>query len=90
MENRLWPMRELLGEMFLGMNEPAKALKEFDVSLQSARNRYRGLYGAAKAAARLGDREKARGYYERLVALCGYADTERPELVEAKTYLGRK
>jgi hypothetical protein len=90
MENRLWPMRELLGEMFLGMNEPAKALQEFDVSLQSARNRYRGLYGAAKAAERLGDREKARGYYERLVALCGYADTERPELVEAKTYLGRK
>jgi hypothetical protein len=90
MENRLWPMRELLGEMLLGMNEPAKALKEFDVSLQSARNRYRGLYGAAKAAERLGDREKERSYYERLVALCSYADTERPELVEAKTYLGRK
>ncbi len=90
MENRLWPMRELLGELLLGMNEPAKALKEFEVSLQSARNRYRGIYGAAKAAERSGDREKARSYYERLVALCSYADTERPELVEAKTYLARK
>jgi hypothetical protein len=90
MENRLWPMRELLGEMLLGMNEPAKALKEFEVSLQSARNRYRGLYGAAKAAERSGDRERARSYYERLVALCSYADTERPELAEAKTYLARK
>ena len=90
MENRLWPMRELLGELLLGMNEPAKALKEFEVSLQSARNRYRGFYGAAKAAERSGDREKARSYYERLVALCSYADTERPELVEAKTYLARK
>jgi len=90
MENRLWPMRELLGEMLLGMNEPTEALKEFEASLQSARNRYRGLYGAAKAAERSGDREKARGYYKRLVALCGYADTERPELAEAKTYLGRK
>jgi hypothetical protein len=90
MENRLWPMRELLGEMLVGMNEPAKALKEFEVSLQSARNRYRGLYGAAKAAERSGDREKARRYYERLVAVCNYADTERPELAEAKTYLARK
>jgi Tfp pilus assembly protein PilF len=90
MENRLWPMRELLGEMLLEMNEPAKALKESDVSLQSARNRYRGLYGAAKAAERSGDREKTRGYYERLVALCSFADTERAELVEAKRYLGRK
>jgi hypothetical protein len=90
MENRLWPMRELLGEMLLGMNEPAKAFKEFEVSLQSARNRYRGLYGAAKAAERSGDRERARSYYEKLVALCTYADTDRPELAEAKSYLARK
>jgi len=90
MENRLWPMRELLGELLLAMNEHAKALKEFEVSLQSARNRYRGFYGAAKAAERSGDREKARTYYERLVTLCTYADKERPELVEAKTYLARK
>lgn len=90
MENRLWPMRELLGELLLGMNEPAKALKEFEVSLQSARNRYRGFYGAAKAAERSGDREKARSYYEKLVAVCSYADTQRPELVEAKAYLARK
>jgi hypothetical protein len=41
-------------------------------------------------AATVGDREKARSYYERLVALCSYADTERPELVEPKTYLVRK
>jgi Tfp pilus assembly protein PilF len=83
-------MRELLGEMLLGMNEPAKALKEFEASLQLARNRYRGLYGAAKAAERSGDREKARSYYEKLVALCSHADTERPELLEAKAYLAGK
>ncbi len=90
MENRLWPMRELLGELLLGMNEPAQALKEFEVSLQSARNRYRGFYGAAKAAERSANRAKARSYYERLVTLCSNADTQRPELVEAKTYLARK
>ncbi len=90
MENRLWPMRELLGELLLGMNEPAQALKEFEVSLQAARNRYRGFYGAAKAAERSGDRQKARAFYEKLVALCSHADTERPELTEAKAFLAKK
>jgi hypothetical protein len=90
MENRLWPMRELLGELLLGMNEPGPALKEFELSLASARNRYRGLYGAAKAAERSGDSRAARSYYEKLVGLCSHADTERPELVEAKKYLAQK
>ncbi len=90
MENRLWPMRELLGDLLLAANEPALALKEYEASLQSARNRYRGFYGAAKSAQLSGDPEKARSYYERLVVLCNKADTERPELAEAKTYLGRK
>jgi hypothetical protein len=90
MENRLWPMRELLGELLLGMNEPGPALKEFELSLALARNRYRGFYGAAKAAERSGDSRAARSYYEKLVALCSHADTERPEMVEAKKYLAQK
>jgi Tfp pilus assembly protein PilF len=89
MENRLWPMRELLGEMLLVMNEPAQALKEFEISLGSARNRYRGFYNAAKAAQRSGDKQKARGYFEKLVELCSHADADRPELAEAKKYLGQ-
>ena len=68
----------------------AQALKEFEVSLQAARNRYRGFYGAAKAAERSGDRQKARAFYEKLVALCSHADTERPELTEAKAFLAKK
>ena len=90
MENRLWPMRELLGDMLLAANEPRLALKEYEASLQSARNRYRGFYGAAKAAERSGDLEKARTYYVKLLALCGDANTERPELAEAKKYLAQK
>jgi len=90
MENRLWPMRELLGELLLAMNQPSQALKEFEDSLVSARNRYRGFYGAAKAAAQSGDPRKARDYYEKLVVLCSHADSERPELVEAKKFLAEK
>jgi tetratricopeptide (TPR) repeat protein len=87
MENRLWPMREVLGDLLLAMQEPAQALKEYETSLQAARNRYRGFYGAAKAAQQLGDRDKAKGYYEKLVALCTHGSGERRELAEAKTYL---
>src|SRR2546422_8160126 len=50
MENRLYPMRELLGELLLQMGQAAPALREFEASLRENPNRYRGLYGAARAA----------------------------------------
>ena len=81
------PARELLGEMLLELGDPAQALKEFEVSHRIEPNRFRGLYGAAKAAQTAGDREKARHYYQRLVSLCERADTDRPEIKEAKGYL---
>jgi tetratricopeptide (TPR) repeat protein len=90
MENRLVPMRELLGEILLEVNEPGTALPEFEASLRVAPNRFRSFYGAGKAAERVGDRAKARAFYEKLVALCAKADTERPELAEAKAFLAKK
>jgi len=90
MENRLWPMRELLGDLLLESNEPGLALKEYEASLQLARNRYRGYYGAAKSAQLSGDVDKARMYYGKLVDLCSTADTLRPELAEARKYLAQK
>ena len=54
MENRLSPIRELLGELLLEANEPAQALKEFETSLRNNPNRYRSFAGAAKAAERAG------------------------------------
>jgi hypothetical protein len=89
MENRLWPMRELLGELLLELNHPARALAEFEASLQVARNRFRGVYGAARAAELSGDRAKARGHYAALVALGQHADAERAELREARAFLAR-
>ena len=89
MENRLWPMREMLGELLRTMHQPAQALKEYETSLQTARNRFRGFYGAAKAAEEAGNRAKAKDYYEKLVALASHSTGERPELAQAKTYLGR-
>src|SRR4051794_5526690 len=90
MENRLSPMRELLGELLLEANEPVLALKEFETSLRNNPNRYRSFAGAAKAAEQAGDRAQAKSYYEKLVALAAQADGERPDLVAAKRYLAGK
>jgi tetratricopeptide (TPR) repeat protein len=87
---RLVPARELLGEMLLEMKRPADALKEFETSGKQDPNRFRGLYGAGKAAALAGDEAKARTYYEKLLALAKNADTERPELKDAKMFLAQK
>jgi predicted Zn-dependent protease len=90
MENRLSPIRELLGELLMDAQEPAQALKEFETSLRNNPNRYRSLAGAAKAADRAGDRVQAKSYYEKLVSLAGNADTARPDLIAAKQYLAGK
>src|SRR5882757_9460365 len=87
MENRLSPMRELLGELLLEANEPAQAQKEFETSLRNNPNRYRSFVGAARAAERTGDRTQARSYYEKLVALAAQSDGGRPDVLAAKQYL---
>ena len=87
LENRLSPMRELLGEMLLEMGRPAEAQREFDASLQTVPNRFRSLAGAARAAASLRRAEDARAYCERLVALTQYADSERPAITAARAYI---
>jgi tetratricopeptide (TPR) repeat protein len=84
------PARELLGEMLLELKQPALALKEFEASHKVEPNRFRGLYGAARAAAQSGEMVKAKTYYEKLVELCRQADAERPELKEAKEFLAKR
>jgi len=90
MENRLYPMRELLGDLLLTQQRPAEALKEYETSLQSTPNRLRGLYGAAKAAQGAGRADAATTYYRQLVALTKEADTDRQEIEEAKSYLATR
>jgi hypothetical protein len=52
-------------------------------------NRFKGLFGAARAAELAGDRTKARTYYSQLVTLGEKADGERSEIRQAKTFLGK-
>ncbi len=83
---RIIPARELLGEMLLELKQPEAALKEFGASQSREPNRFRNYLGAARAAEMAGDRAKAAGYYQKLLTLAKDADTERPELVSAKTF----
>jgi Tfp pilus assembly protein PilF len=88
MENRLSPMRELLGEMLLAAGKPKDALREFSRSLEAVPNRFRSLAGAAQAATESGNRRAARGYSRRLLALTANADSERPAIATAKRLVG--
>ncbi|HEU0218506.1 MAG TPA: hypothetical protein VFQ90_17760, partial [Stellaceae bacterium] len=83
------PLRELLGDLLLEDRQPAAALAEYKRSLASAPNRYRSLYGAAKAAEGAGDRAAAKGYFQQLTRLGSKADPDRIELAEANAYLAR-
>ena len=84
MENRLYPMRELLGDLLLEQQQPGAALAEYETSLVLTPNRLRGLYGAAKAAKAEGQPEKATAYFGKLAELTKNADSDRVEIREAK------
>jgi tetratricopeptide (TPR) repeat protein len=90
MENRLYPFRELLGELLLEMGDAKAALTEFDTALHQTPNRYRTFLGLARAANATGNRPKASEYYGKLVELSKNADTERQDTREAKEFLARK
>ena len=57
MENRLYPLRELYGDLLLETGQPAAALAEYETALKATPNRYRGVLGVARAAEAAGDRE---------------------------------
>ena len=79
------PARELLGEMLLELKRPAEALKEFEATMAKEPNRFRGVYGAARAAEGAGDRQKARTYSAKLDRdLPAGRQARRPELQEAQ------
>lgn len=90
LENRLFPLRELLGDLLLEMGQAAPALREYEAANKAYPNRYRGIYGAARAAEAAGDRQKAREYFVKFIDLTKSADSPRPELAHAKAYLASR
>ena len=80
------PAREVLADLLLELNDPAAALKEYEQSVSTERNRFRSILGIARAAKATGDTPKARDAYGKLITLAS-ADTDRPELAEARAFL---
>ena len=84
------PARELLGELFMELNQPALAFPQFETVLRTSPKRFNSTYGAARSAELSGDRKMANERYAELLKLCGQADTQRLEVQNARAYLQKR
>src|SRR5213083_958159 len=73
------PIREQLGSLLL-------ELGEFEAALKIYPGRFRGLYGAARAAEQTGDKENASRYYAKLAAQTAKASGSRDELNHVREF----
>jgi hypothetical protein len=88
MENKLVPIRALLGELYLAAGMSKEALIEFGAADKVMPNRFRIVAGAARAARDSGSVEAAKRYYRALTILAE-GGGDRPEIAEARTYLAQ-
>ena len=84
----LAPAREQLGDMLLLSKDARGALKEFEATLVKEPNRFRALYGAARAAAAAGSATAAKRYLQGSDGHVRPRGCARPELQEARSALG--
>ena len=81
------PIREQLGALLLEIGQSKEAQQEFEAALKIYPGRFRGLYGAARAAEQNGDKENARRYYAKLASQSAKAASSRDELNHAREFL---
>jgi tetratricopeptide (TPR) repeat protein len=81
------PIREQLGSLLLETGQSKEAQREFEAALKIYPGRFRGLYGAARAAEQTGDKENASRYYAKLAAQTAKASGSRDELNHVREFL---
>lgn len=81
------PARELLGELYLELNQPAEASREFAATLKDSPNRAMALYGAARAAELQGDRAAAKRLYQTFLELQGGSNAQSAEIQSARAFV---
>jgi tetratricopeptide (TPR) repeat protein len=81
------PTREQLGDLLLEIGQSKEAQREFAAALKIYPGRFRGLYGAARAAEQTGDKENAGRYYAKLAAQTAKATGSRDELNHVRKFL---
>ncbi len=84
------PAREMLADMLMEMDRAQDALLEYEVALKTDPNRFNGLYGAAQAAEKSQQKQKAAGFYAQLIKNCEGSNSDRMELAKAKTLVATK
>ena len=89
MPGRVIPVREMLGELLLELKRPLAALAAFEESQRGDPNRFRNVYGAARAAELAGKQDKARIYYARLVQQVGPDAAGRDEIKQARAFVAK-
>jgi Tfp pilus assembly protein PilF len=72
--------------MLLEAGQPKEALVAFEATMQKEPNRFRGAYGAARAAEAAGNRTLAAKYYKQVLTIAQGADGKRPELQRARSF----
>ena len=85
----LYPAEESLGDLLLVLERPQEALAAYEGALAIWPGRFNSISGAARAARAAGMEDKAVSHYEELVAISSNSDSNRPELTEALSFLGR-
>ena len=78
------PARELLGDMYMEHGEFARALEMYEADLERHTGRFNGLYGAAIAAKKAGQTEKAAMYFKQLKAAAQGSDGKRSSIASAE------
>jgi tetratricopeptide (TPR) repeat protein len=78
------PVHELYGTMLLEVKRPAEAMKHFTETLKRTPGRPKAIYGIARAAESLGDRQTAMKRYTEFLELWKQADKDRPEIAKAR------
>ena len=81
------PIREQLGGLLLEIGQSKEAQQEFEAALKIYPGRFRGLYGAARAAEQNGDKENAHRYYAKLASQSAKAASSRDELNHVREFL---
>jgi tetratricopeptide (TPR) repeat protein len=84
------PIREQLGDLLLEAGQAKEAQLQFETALKIYPGRFRGLYGAARAAEQTGDNERATRYYTKLAAQTAKASGSRNELNHVREFLSAK
>lgn len=81
------PARELLADLYMKLEMYEKAFEAYELDLKRHPKRLNGVYGAAKAAQKIGDNDKVEFYFTHLLEFTDTENIERAEIKEALEFV---